>query len=144
MKTVIFVVIAAVVYAIQNVILEQKMSKYSQPAILVYFYLLMLPVVCIWLLQMKLTHQPIVAPTGTMIWLALGLGAMYLIADACYLTAFTLGGNVITITTILVMMPVVASAIKFVWTGSLPNSYQVVGYLAAVAAVLLMAKGSKV
>jgi hypothetical protein len=40
------------------------------------------------------------------------------------------------------MFPVVASLIKFVWMQSLPNLWQVSGYILAVTATMLIAKGS--
>ena len=81
-------------------------------------------------------------PTGTMLALAIMLGLIYTIGDYFFVSAYTSGGDVVTITCITILIPVVASLIKFGITKNIPNLWQVSGYLLAAGGVILVAKGS--
>ena len=142
MRPVLFAFIGMMLYALQSVVLEQKLSRYSTAGVLLCFYLAMLPLTLVWLAQMKLAGQPIMVPSGKMFLLAAAVGAMYFFADGFYIGAYTSGGSVFVITTVAVLFPVLASVIRYVWVGGSPNVYQVIGYFLAVAAVFLVAKGS--
>ena len=145
MKPAWMAVVAMVIYAFQNVVMEQKFgSKYSIFPLLVYIYLAMLPLALGGWAYLRMTGQPVVQPSGSMIILTILVGLAYFIADSFYLGAYTGGGDVLTVTARVVMIPVLASAIKYFWTGGLPNLYQVIGYILAVAAVIMVAKGSSV
>ena len=77
-----------------------------------------------------------------MLVLAIVLGLIYTAGDYFFVSAYTNGGDVVTITCITVLIPVVASLMKFGITKHVPNLWQVSGYLLAAVAVLLVAKGS--
>jgi drug/metabolite transporter (DMT)-like permease len=81
-------------------------------------------------------------PTGTFLVLAVVLGLIYTMGDWFFISAYNKGGDLVTITCITVLIPVVASLIKFGITKSLPNLWQVSGYVLAAVAVVLVAKGS--
>ena len=142
MKPIIMAVSALLLYSIQNVILEQKLAKYDAFGLLMYFYFAMLPLAVLGLCYRKLMNQPAPLPEGSMIVFVLILGAVYFVADSCMVGAYTSGGELITIATIIAMFPVVSSAIKYVWTGNLPNLYQSIGYILAFMAVVFVARGS--
>ncbi len=139
MKPVLFACAAVVLYSVQNVVLGVKLAKYNTAAILIVCYLVMLPLALIGYAQ---TRGAAPFPRGAMLLLATLVGLSYFFADYFYVSAFTHGGDLVTITTILALLPVLSSIVKFVWVGGLPNVYQVAGYLFAAAAVYLVAKGS--
>ena len=144
MRPVLLATAAMIIYAIQNVLLEQKLAKYSVFSLLTYFYLMMLPLTAGGWIYLKLTNQPTPSPSGWAIVLAMMTGMAYFLADSCYVGAYTNGGDIFTIAAIVVMFPALASAVRYFWVGGLPNVYQVAGYLFAALAVLLVAKGNTI
>ena len=74
--------------------------------------------------------------------MAIGLGLIYTAGDYFFVRAYNHGGDVVTITCITILIPVVASLIKFGITKQLPNLWQVSGYILAAAGVVLVTKGS--
>jgi drug/metabolite transporter (DMT)-like permease len=145
MKPVIYVLLAAIIYAFQNVLFEQKLAKYNTIVLLVYFYVTLLPLALISLSYLKISGQTIVAPSGITILGVILIGSLYFFADYFYIGAYTNGGTVLTVTSIMIMFPVFASAIKYFMTGgSFPNIYLIIGYLLAAVSVLFVAKGSMV
>ena len=142
MKPVLLACLAVILYAGQNVMMDMKLSKFSTISILVLGYLVMLPLSLIRIGSMRLTGEAIVFPNGIFLWLALLTGLIWFLADYAYVSAYTSGGSLLTITTIVTLFPVVASVAKFIWTGGLPNSYQIAGYILAATAVYLVGKGA--
>ncbi len=142
MKPVIYALLALVLYAFQNVFLEQKLSRYNTIALMVYFYVTLLPLALISLCYLKISGQDIVAPPGGTILTVVLVGSLYFFADYFYIGAYTSGGSVLTVTSIVIMFPVFASVIKHFWIGGFPNVFQILGYLLAVVSVLLISKGS--
>ena len=142
MKPVIFTCIALVIYALQSVVLEQKLAKFSTGVILSYCYPVMFLFALLLIGSMRYNNQTIVSPSGTDLMITIGMAIGWIIADAFFLGAYEVGGSLITITTIIIMFPVFASVIKYLWVGGLPNSYQIGGYVLAVLAVLLVSKGN--
>lgn len=141
-KPVIYALLAMMLYATQNVVLEQKLSKYHTIALLVYFYGVLLPVSAIVLMTLKITGQNPAMPSGNGIIIAILAGLIYFFADYFFIGAYTNGGDLLTITSIVVMFPVFASIVKYFWVGGLPNTYQVAGYFLAVLSVVFVNKGS--
>jgi drug/metabolite transporter (DMT)-like permease len=83
-----------------------------------------------------------VFPSGPSLWLVLTIGGVFFFADFCYIGAYTIAhGNAVAVTTIFTMLPVFVSIVKFVWTGDAPNRYHTGGYLCALLATILVAKG---
>lgn len=142
MKSILFALLALFLFAVQNVILEQKLAKYTAETLLVYFYLIMLPLAFLLLAYARITNQTIEPPFGNAVLIVLGTGLILFLANFFYINAYTSGGNLLTITTIVILFPVFASVIKFAWVGGLPNLYQIGGYILAVAAVFLTIKGN--
>ena len=143
MKSVLYACAAMVLYAIQNVTIEQKLAKYSTVSILFYFYLVMFPMAAILVSYMKVSGQQLAWPSGNAVTLVLGVGVAYFFADFFFISAYTSGGSVIMVMTVAMMFPVFASIVKFFWTGALPNFYHVASYLVAVVSILLLVKGGR-
>src|ERR1043166_4437987 len=144
MKPILFTLVATACYAVCNVLLELKFSKLNALTLMIiYASVILISAVCI--RQVVKTNDPSFSfPTGTLLLLGIGLGLIYTTGDYFFVRAYNHGGDVITITCITVLIPVVASLIKFGITRSLPNLWQVGGYVLAAVAVVLVAKGSMV
>jgi len=142
MKPILFTLIATGCYAVCNVLLELKFSKLNALTLMIV-YASVIWVSAVGMRQMMKTNDPSFNfPVGTTLLLAIVLGLIYTAGDYFFVGAYTHGGDVITITCITVLIPVVASLIKFGVTKQMPNLWQVSGYTLAAAAVLLVAKGS--
>lgn len=142
MKPVVYALFALFLYATQNVVIEQKLAKFEVSSVLIYFYIIMLPLAVIRLAQLKLSGQ-VVTPSGTAILIALIVGVVYFFADYFFLGAYNAGGSLMTVSTIIIMFPIFASIIKYLWVGGLPNMYQVTGYILAMFAIIFVIKGSQ-
>lgn len=142
MKPVMFACLAMLIFAFVSVVIEQKLSGYTTVALMVYVYLVTLPLALGTVGFLKLTHQPIVIPTGSVMILAIAVGVGYYFGDFFFFSAYTSGGGVVIVGTVTLLFPVLASLVKFIWTGSLPNIYHVGSYFLAVGAVALTLKGS--
>lgn len=142
MKPILFTLVATVCYAICNVLLELKFSKLN-PLTVMILYASVIWISAVGMRQVVKTDDPSFNfPTGAFLLLAVGLGLLYATGDWFFVSAYNKGGDVVTITCITVLIPVVASLIKFGITKSLPNLWQVSGYVMAAGAVALVAKGS--
>jgi hypothetical protein len=72
----------------------------------------------------------------------IAVGALFFVADLFYVGAYTNGGSLLAITTLVVLFPAIAQLIKFTWVGGRMNYYYLVGYILAALAVILIGKGS--
>jgi drug/metabolite transporter (DMT)-like permease len=63
---------------------------------------------------------------------------MFFVADFLYLKAYNSGGTAMVITTCLVLMPVVATAVKSIWVWEAPSLYQICAFGCAAAAVVFI------
>src|SRR5262245_44592872 len=142
MKPILFTLAATLFYAICNVLLELKFSKLHALTLMIV-YASVIWISAVGIRHMVKTDDPSFSfPTGTVLVLAIVLGLIYTIGDYFFISAYTSGGDVVTITCITVLIPVVASLMKFGITKQLPNLWQVSGYVLAAGAVILVAKGS--
>ena len=142
MKPIVFTLIATGCYAVCNVLLELKFSKLNALTLMIV-YASVIWVSAVGMRQVVKTSDPSFNfPVGTTLVLAIVLGLIYTAGDYFFVGAYTNGGDVVTITCITVLIPVVASLLKFGITKQLPNLWQVSGYALAAAAVVLVAKGS--
>lgn len=142
MKTVLFSLIAMLGYASSNVLLEQKLAKFNNLTILMCYTALIF-VMATTMRHFTKTEDPSFSfPAGwDLLWM-LALCAVWFGADYFYIGAFTTGGSLLTIASIVVMFPVFASIFRFIWVREMPNFYHIGGYVLAVAAILLVAKGN--
>ena len=142
MKPILFTLVATACYAVCNVLLELKFSKLNALTLMI-LYASVIWISAVGMRQLVKTDDPSFSfPTGTLLLLALVLGLIYTTGDYFFVSAYNKGGDVVTITCITVLIPVVASLLKFGITKQLPNLWQVSGYALAAAAVILVAKGS--
>lgn len=140
MKPILLALAGMTIYAVTGVIIEQRLEKFSTAALVLLFTAPMVVISLIWLAVQK-SNGGVAFPAGGALVLTLLLGAIYFFGDYFYLGAFTSGGNVLAISTVAILAPVLTALIRHFWVGGWPNAYQVGGYALAAAAVLLLAKG---
>jgi drug/metabolite transporter (DMT)-like permease len=143
MKPVIFAIVAMMCYAVSNVLLETKFSKFNNLTLMVCYGAVIWVTAFVVRQVTKTTDSSFDFPKGNMFWLVMLLGIIFALADYFYVGAYTNGGDLLTVTCITVMFPVFASLIKFGITRSVPNSWQITGYLLAVVAILAISKGGQ-
>ena len=80
----------------------------------------------------------IATPTGKEVAVAAGVGLVLFVAEVSFLYAYFSGGSLAMVTTMVILIPVLASAIQFVLGGGLPHINEFLAYLLAAAAVLLI------
>ncbi|MDO8407868.1 MAG: hypothetical protein Q7S95_01375 [bacterium] len=141
-KPVVFALLGMALYAVLAVVLEQRLARYNNLTLICVFTPMVLAIVVVARQIMKGSDPSFDFPVGWDLAIVLALGIVLAAADYCYVGAYTNGGDLFTITCIAVLMPVFASVLKFAWTMTLPNLWQVGGYVLAAGAVLLIAKGS--
>jgi drug/metabolite transporter (DMT)-like permease len=142
MKPIVFTLIATVCYAVCNVLLEVKFSKLNALTLMIV-YASVIWVSAVSMRQVMKTNEPSFNfPVGKTLALAIVLGLIYAAGDYFFVGAYTHGGDVVTITCITMLIPVVASLLKFSIARQLPNVLQLSGYLLAALAVFLVSKGS--
>ena len=142
MKTVIFSVVAMLLYAVSNVLIEQKLSKINNLTIIVCYTSVILVLAIVARLIIKTNSIEYNFPTGNLLLIALSIGIMFTMADYLFIGAYTNGGDILTVTSIIALFPAVASGIKFLFTKEIPNWWQICGYLLAFIAILLISKGN--
>src|SRR5262245_2976071 len=121
MKPILFTLIATACYAVCNVLLELKFSKLNALTLMI-MYASVIWISAFGVRQLVKTDDPSFSfPVGTMLLLVIMLGLIYAAGDYFFVSAYTNGGDVVTITCITVLIPVVASLLKFGITKSLPN-----------------------
>ncbi|MDO8622215.1 MAG: EamA family transporter [bacterium] len=143
MKPVLLATVAMVLYAIQNVVIEQRLSRVSVTAILVICYAIMLPLALARYSMIRMAGDAVAFPTGAVLVFTLVAGVTYFLADYSYIAAYTNGGTLMSVTTVAIMLPIFASIVKFAWARELPNGYQIAGYALAIIAIVLVGKGNR-
>ena len=141
-RPVLYAFIAMCLYATQNVLLEVRLSKYSTMGLLVYWYFTLAPLAVAGIGYLYLTGQNLNLPTRPDMPIVVAVGALFFVADIFYVGAYTSGGNLLAITTLVVLFPAIAQLIKFAWVGGKMNYYHLIGYLLAAIAIVLIGKGS--
>ena len=142
MKTVVFSILSMLLYAISNIIFEQKLSKMNNLTIIVCYTSVVLVLALIIRQIVRTDDVSFDFPKGNVLWFALGVGVIYTLADYFFIGAYTNGGSLLMITSIVALFPAVASLFKFLLTREIPNMYQISGYILAFVAIILIAKGS--
>jgi drug/metabolite transporter (DMT)-like permease len=144
MKQVIYACIAVIFYALGNVITEQKLKPYTQFATMIYCYTPMIVMTLCALAYLKSRGQTISFPKGDALYVAGLIAIVFFIADGFFFSAYTNNADAFTVSSIAVMFPAAASAMKFLWTGQLPNRYHIAAYVVAVIAVVLSERGNEI
>lgn len=145
---VVYAIFSYFLYASMAYILEQKLSSFSAPAVLVLQYAAALPLVGLVLLSMKFGHQAIAWPAGQAVWWTIGAGVIFFLADVFMVMAYTTARKqgaeyLFAIVAVGALYPVFASVLKFVWTRKLPNGYYAAAYLLAFGVLTLVALGDR-
>jgi drug/metabolite transporter (DMT)-like permease len=143
MKPVIYACIAVTFYALGNVITEQKLSRYTQFATMIYCYFPMIIMTLCALALIKSRGQTISFPSGTSIVFAALIAIVFFVADGFFFSAYTNDADAFTVSSIAVLFPAVAGLMKFLWTGQTPNRYHIAAYVVAVIAVALSERGNE-
>jgi drug/metabolite transporter (DMT)-like permease len=115
MKTVTFSVIAMLLYALTNVLIEQKLSKLNNLTLIVSYTSVILILALIARQIVKTDDVSFNFPTGNLLLIALGVGILFTLADYLFIGAYTNGGNILTVTSIIALFPAVASLFKFLY-----------------------------
>ena len=148
MKSVIFALGAASLYGLGSVILGQYFSsaKFHGLTIIVAHFpvILVLAIIC---KQLALAHSgdpSFNLPNDWATWkIFIILGVIAFLANYFYCEAYASGGDVIVMTSLMVLVPVAAAVFRTFWVREMPNMCQIFGYVFAVIAVLFIAKGAK-
>lgn len=143
-RPVLYAFLAMCLYALQNVLLEVRLSKYSTMGLLVYWYFTLAPLAAVGIGYLYLTGQNLAMPNRLDAPIVIAVGVLFFVADLFYVSAFTRGGDLLAITTLVVLFPAIAQLMKFLWVGGKMNYYHLVGYTLAAVAVILIGKGSAV
>jgi len=141
-RSTLFALLATLLYAVANVLIEHKFAKLNSLTIMLFYAV---PIFFFGLVGRQIigpSDPSLTLPVGSEMILLIILGLIIAGADYFYISAYTNKGGLLTITSILAMMPVVASLLKFALTRAWPNWWEVGGYLLALGAVLMVAKGS--
>jgi drug/metabolite transporter (DMT)-like permease len=142
MKTIIYAIVGIVLYAIQNAIIDVKLKQHSTVGILLGLYITLLPLAAGLFLWQKASGQPVGIPSGKSFIILASVAVMFFVADFFYIGAYTSGGNVVTVTIVLALMPVIGGLIKFFWVRDVPNVWQVISFGFALLAVICIAIGN--
>jgi drug/metabolite transporter (DMT)-like permease len=133
---------AVIIYAAFNVVYDLKFRGVMQVASMsVYIGVLAAISVVAYLLrgQLGLTGT---LPSGPQVWILVGIGVVLFIGDVFFLTAYNEKISLLVITTSVMLIPVVATAMKFFIGGTLPTPAQMLGYLLVAGGMyLVVAKG---
>ncbi len=135
---------AVVLYALGNVLIEQKLKSFTQFGIMAFTYVPMVFMTAAALGILKARHQTIAFPNGNAIYFAGAIAVVFFVADSFFFSAYTNNADAFTVSSIVLMFPAAASAFKYFFTGKLPNRYHLAAYAVAVAAVVLAEKGNAV
>lgn len=142
MKPVLYALVAMFSYAIANVLLELKFSK-ANTFTLVASYASVIVILAFIGRYITKTEDPSFNwPSGETLGLVVVLGLLMAAGDYFYVGAYTAGGSLMTVASIVAMFPVFASIVKFFATGSVPTRWHMAGYACAALAVFLVSKGS--
>lgn len=138
MKIFLSVISACFLWAIQNAVLEIKLSKSSPLAIMLITYATALPLGILTLFVLNQTSKVPVFPNGEVLAWAIGSAVLFFIADFLFIGAYSLGGNSTSITILTLSIPVFVILIKFVWKGEAPSLYHLLAFVSACATFLFV------
>ena len=146
MKSVILALSAATLYGLGSVLLEQKLSRFHGLTLITAYFpiMLMLAVISRQLVLAHSAEDPSLEfPRDWVTWRVLiVLAVVTFFANYFYCASYASGGNVIVITSLMVLVPIAAAGFRTIWVREMPNIYQILGFVFAVIAVMLIAKGS--
>lgn len=131
MKIFLSVISACFLWAIQNAVLEIKLSKSSPLTIMLITYATALPLGLVTLFVLKQTSNVPVFPTTEVLAWAVGSAVLFFIADFLFIGAYSLGGDSTSITILTLSIPVFVILIKCIWKGEVPSMYHLAAFVTA-------------
>jgi drug/metabolite transporter (DMT)-like permease len=141
-RVTVYALVAMWLYALQNVLIEVRLAKYTALSLMVYWYFTLAPLALLGIGFMYWSHQPVRMPDLKDGGVAIAIGTMFFVADYFYISAYTNGGKLMAITAVTVMIPIMAQFIKYLWVGGSFNRYHFAGWVLAALAVILINKGN--
>ena len=143
MKQVIYVSLAVILYALGNVMIEERLRPFTQFGIMAYSYVPMVVMTFSALAVLKLEDKSISFPNGDALYVAGLIGIVFFVADTFFFSAYNNNADAFTVSSIVLMFPAATSLMKYLWSGSVPNRYHVAAYAVAVVSVALAEKGNE-
>lgn len=135
--------LSILLYALQNVLLDHYLKRFTPTALLVVFYCTMLPMALLQLYVQQRSGAPILWPTADWRLFALAIigGFIFYWADWTFMRAYTLGADATTMATFLTLTPVVVVTIVALRYGIQPNWRMVAGYCIIVVGLWIFGTG---
>ena len=143
MKPVLFSLIALFCTAPGNVIIQLRFSKYHSLTLMTCYISVILAITLGALRTTKTSDPSFCFPRGADLFAVVILGVIFFAADYFFVGAYTHGGTLFLVTSIIVLFPITASLIKYCFTRDYPNGYQLCGYLFGIIGVILVICGDK-
>ena len=137
MKAFFFILLAVFLYALQNVIIEQKLKQVQPLLALIHYFPIMLALT-VFSLGIQFRGATIEWPSWTTIGFLALCAAIVFIADICFFNAYFNGGSLPMITTMTACLPVIATLIQFGITKQSPTTTQIIGMALAIVAIALV------
>jgi drug/metabolite transporter (DMT)-like permease len=144
MKQVIYVSFAVILYALGNVMIEDRLRPFTQFGIMAFSYIPMVVMTFGALGVLKLQDKSVFFPNGAAFYVAGLIGIVFFGADTFFFSAYNNNADAFTVSSIVLMFPAATSLMKYFWSGSVPNRYHLAAYAVAVAAVVLAEKGNEI
>src|SRR5262249_4662183 len=135
---------AVILYALGNVMIEQKLKTFTQFGIMAFTYVPMGLMTAAALGILKARQRTLAFPSGNAIYGAGAIAIVFFVADTFFFSAYTNNADAFTVSSIVLMFPAAASAFKYFWTGAVPNRYHLAAYAVAIVAVILAEKGNEI
>ena len=145
MKNLLFPVLALVFYAVANVILENKLSlKLSTLNIMMFYSGITFSIALIAWSLVRTSAPEFAMPRGSLLWIAMLVGVLFFFADYFFVGSYTKGVSLLVVTSIVALIPVLSSLIKFVAIKDMPppTAWHICGYVLTFLALLCIAKGN--
>ncbi len=138
------VLVAVFLYATANVIIERYLGQFSSIGILIFMYPIMLGLAFATIGAYRASNTPVNAPVGlSLVALTLVVGAIYYFADWSYVNAYNKGGDVASITSIMVAFPVVAQLMKSALDQQMPTFRNIAGTAVIAGGVFIFFSDAK-
>ncbi len=141
-RQVVFAFSSICLYAIQNVAVEERLSRFSVLALIALFSSFIFCFSLVGLGIMKSSGQQIVFPPVDMLLLISGIVFINFLGDVLYIGTYTSGGSAYLVSIIVALFPVATFVVKYFTAGTLPNKWYVLGCVFAIGAAMCVAKGS--
>lgn len=140
MKATGYAIGAVLFYAMVNLIIERKLSHISALGNMVFLYLGLTAMVVPLVLLQNQFGLTLTMPQKNHTWVILACALLFFAADFCYFSAYKSGGSLLMISTTVALFRVVASAMHAGLGYGMPSGRQIIGWVLAVVAVILVSQ----